>query len=97
MKMSLIKTSVIAITIVLSISITIAPVYQQMQAQQQQVPDKDCAFNPNGLAKCKPDPTTGKCPSGFSANDKGNCFPKGPCPTGYTKLDNDESDKCFKK
>jgi hypothetical protein len=60
-------------------------------------PDKDCAFNPNGLAKCKPDPTTGKCPSGFSANDKGNCFPKGPCPTGYTRPDNDESGKCFKK
>jgi|1186.fasta_scaffold09363_2 hypothetical protein len=59
-------------------------------------PDKDCAFNPNGLAKCKPDLTTGKCPSGFSANDKGNCFPKGPCPTGYARLDNDESGKCFR-
>jgi hypothetical protein len=94
MKMSLIKTFIIVV--VLSISISIAA-YQQTQAQQQQVPDKDCAFNPNGLAKCKPDPTTGKWPSGFSANDKGNCFPKGPCPTGYAKLDNDESGKCFKK
>lgn len=94
MKMSLIKTFIIAV--VLSISIPIAA-YQQTQAQQQQVPDKDCAFNPNGLAKCKPDPTTGKCPSGFSANDKWNCFTKGPCPTGYAKLDNDESGKCFKK
>jgi len=95
MKMSLTKTLVIVV--VLSISITIAPAYHQAQAQQQQVPDKDCAFNPNGLAKCKPDPTTGKCPSEFSANDKGNCFPKGPCPTGYTRPDNDESGQCFKK
>jgi hypothetical protein len=94
MKMSLIKTFIIAV--VLSIGISIAA-YQQTQAQQQQVPDKDCAFNPNGLAKCKPDPTTGKCSSGFSANDNGNCFPKGPCPTGYARLDNDESGKCFKK
>lgn len=91
--MSLIKTLVIVV--VLSISMTVAPAYQQTQAQQ--VPDKDCAFNPNGLSKCKPDPTTGKCPSGFSANDKGNCFPKGPCPTGYTRPDNGESGKCFKK
>jgi hypothetical protein len=90
--MSLIKTLVIAV--VLSICISIAE-YQQTQAQQ--VPDKDCAFNPDDLAKCKPDQTTGKCPSGFSTNDKGNCFPKGPCPTGYTRPDNDESGKCFKK
>jgi hypothetical protein len=94
MKMSLIKTVVIAV--LLSISITVAPAYQQTQAQQQQVPDKDCAFNPDGLAKCKPDPTTGKCPSGFSTNDKGNWFPKGPCPTGFTRSDNDESGKCFR-
>jgi hypothetical protein len=93
MKMSLIKTLVIAV--VLSISITAA--YQQTLAQQQQVPDKDCAFNPDGLAKCKPDQATGKCPSGFSANDKGNCFPKGPCHTGYARPDSDESGKCFKK
>ncbi|HEY7080243.1 MAG TPA: hypothetical protein VH500_11110 [Nitrososphaeraceae archaeon] len=92
--MSLIKTLLIAV--VLSISIALVG-YQQTQARQQQVPDKDCAFNPNGLAKCKPDPTTSKCPSGFSANDKGNCFPKGPCPTGYTRPDNDESGQCFKK
>jgi hypothetical protein len=58
-------------------------------------PDSDCFFNPNGLAKCKPDPITGKCPSGFSANDKGNCFPKGPCPSGYVRKDNDESGTCF--
>lgn len=57
-------------------------------------PDSDCFFNPNGLAKCKPD-INGKCPSGFSANDKGNCFPKGPCPTGYARKDNDESGTCF--
>jgi hypothetical protein len=59
-------------------------------------PDSDCFFNPNGLAKCKPDHTTGKCPSGFSANDKGNCFPKGPCPAGYARKDNDESGTCFR-
>jgi hypothetical protein len=57
-------------------------------------PDSDCFFNPNGLAKCKPD-INGKCPAGFSANDKGNCFPKGPCPTGYARKDNDESGTCF--
>jgi hypothetical protein len=68
----------------------------RLPVAQTAKPDKDCAFNPDGLAKCKPDPTTGKCPSGFSANDKGNCFPKGPCPTGYARLDNDESGKCFR-
>ena len=57
-------------------------------------PDSGCFFNPNGLAKCKPD-INGKCPAGFSANDKGNCFPKGPCPTGYARKDNDESGTCF--
>ena len=36
------------------------------QQQPTSTPDKDCAFNPS-LAKCAPDPTTGKCPSGFSA------------------------------
>lgn len=39
-------------------------------------PDSDCFFNPNGFSNCIPNPITGKYPSGFSANDNGNSFPK---------------------
>jgi hypothetical protein len=58
-------------------------------------PDKDCAFNPDGLDKCKPD-KDGNCPPGFSHNESNNCFPTGPCPKGFGRLDDDESGKCVK-
>ena len=60
-----------------------------------QTPDKGCAFHPES-PKCMPD-KDGNCPSGFSHNSKGNCFPSGPCPGGFGRDDNDESGKCFAK
>ena len=60
-----------------------------------QTPDKGCAFHPES-PKCMPD-KDGNCPSGFSHNSKGNCFPSGPCPGGFGRHDNDESGKCFPK
>jgi hypothetical protein len=56
-------------------------------------PDQGCAFNP-GSPSCKPD-KFGNCPPGFGHNDKGNCFPRGRCPSGVGRHDNDESGKCF--
>ena len=79
--------------VIVAMAIALATTEAASISAQQQVPDKDCAFDPNGLAKCKSD-VNGKCPSGFSANDKGNCFPKGPCPTGYARKDNDEISVC---
>jgi len=61
----------------------------------KQGPDKDCAFNPDGLDKCKPD-KNGNCPPGFGHNESGNCFPNGPCPKGYARHDEDESGRCFR-
>jgi hypothetical protein len=57
-------------------------------------PDKDCAFDPDVLAKCKPD-NNGQCPPGFSHNAHDNCFPNGKCPPGFSRQDEDESGKCF--
>lgn len=54
--------------------------------------DFNCHFHPND---CKPD-VPGQCPGGFSSNDKGNCFPSGPCPPGFGRHDDDESGTCFK-
>ena len=68
---------------------------QQQQQQQQSIPDRTCAFNPDGLAKCKPD-SQDNCPAGFSLNESGKCFFSGKCPPGSTRRDNDESGKCFK-
>lgn len=56
-------------------------------------PDKGCAFHPDS-PKCKPD-NGGNCPTGFSHNENGNCFPSGKCPNGSSRHDNDESGKCF--
>lgn len=53
-----------------------------------------CAFNPDKLDQCKPD-SNGNCPKGFSHNESGNCFPSGPCPTGFFRKTDDESGKCF--
>ena len=60
-----------------------------------QTPDASCDFHPNA-AKCAPD-KDGNCPPGFSHNDKGNCHPSGPCPTGFFRHTDDESGKCFHK
>ncbi|MGB0027322.1 MAG: hypothetical protein WBP64_10815, partial [Nitrososphaeraceae archaeon] len=59
-----------------------------------QTPDKSCAFHPES-PKCMPD-KDGNCPSGFSHNSKGNCFPSGSCPAGFGRHDNDENGKCFR-
>jgi hypothetical protein len=56
-------------------------------------PDFECTFNPND-EHCKPD-AEGKCPAGFAHNSQNNCFPRGPCPTGYSRRDNDETGTCF--
>lgn len=56
-------------------------------------PDASCDFHPNA-DKCKPD-ANGNCPPGFSHNDKGNCHPSGPCPSGFHRVTDDESGTCF--
>lgn len=58
-------------------------------------PTDKCAFNPDS-PNCKPDPVTGKYPPGFSHNVHDNCFPSGPCPSGFGRHDNDKSGKCFR-
>ncbi|HET7345595.1 MAG TPA: hypothetical protein VFJ05_06960 [Nitrososphaeraceae archaeon] len=56
---------------------------------------RDCAFNPDTLAQCKPD-TAGNCPQGFSHNIHNNCIPD-KCPSGFVRHDNDETGQCFAK
>jgi hypothetical protein len=55
-------------------------------------PDNDCLFNPS-LPKCKPPPGQ-DCPEGFLMNEDGNCFPDKPCPSGYERLEDDETGTC---
>jgi hypothetical protein len=58
--------------------------------------DKDkpsiCYFDPDDKA-C--DPEDGKCPPGFGFNDDDRCIPHGECPKGYTRLDDDETGRCY--
>jgi hypothetical protein len=61
-------------------------------AMPQVSPDDDCLFNPS-LPKCAP--IEGKCPSGFLMNENEQCFPNKPCPSGFTKLDEDETGTCY--
>jgi hypothetical protein len=35
--------------------------------------------------RCKPDPLTGKCSTGFSMNVYEHCFPKKSCAKGFEK------------
>jgi hypothetical protein len=56
-------------------------------------PDQDCLFDP-GLPKCVPGPD-GKCPDGFAMNEDGQCFPRGGCPHGYHRVEDDESGRCI--
>jgi hypothetical protein len=56
------------------------------------VPDDDCLFNP-ALPKCAP--VAGKCPPAFLMNEEEQCFPDKPCPSGFTKLDEDETGTCY--
>jgi hypothetical protein len=45
--------------------------------------------------KCKPDPITGKCPTGFSMNVYEHCFPNIRCPKGFENHDEDETGTCY--
>ena len=56
-------------------------------------PDEDCLFDPS-MPKCAPD-ENGKCPEGFGMNEDGQCFPRGGCPDGYHRVDDDESGRCI--
>jgi predicted transcriptional regulator len=57
-----------------------------------QGPDRDCFFAPD-LPKCAP--IDGRCPDGFGFNEDGQCIPHGDCPDGYSRVDDDETGKCF--
>lgn len=56
-------------------------------------PDFECHFHPNDK-HCAPD-ANGNCPPGFAHNQQGNCHPSGPCPTGFSRHDDDETGTCF--
>lgn len=52
-----------------------------------------CYFDPS-LDECKP--VGGKCLPGFTFNEDRQCIPIGKCPSGYGRLDDDETGKCYK-
>jgi len=56
-------------------------------------PDRDCLFDPS-MPKCAQD-ENGHCPSGFAMNEDGQCFPRGGCPDGYYRADDDETGRCI--
>ena len=58
---------------------------------QRIAPDDDCLFDP-ALPKCAP--IAGKCPLGFLMNEEAQCFPDKPCPSGFTRLEEDETGAC---
>ncbi len=60
-------------------------VKQQPDQQQAAKPDDSCLFHPEQM-KCKPDPITGKCQSGFSMNVNQHCYPDKPCPNGFESM-----------
>ena len=53
---------------------------------------KICAVNTEDK-RCTPDPKKG-CPPGFGTNEAGQCFPLGPCPSGYHRANDDETGRC---
>jgi hypothetical protein len=53
---------------------------------------KICTFNPDDK-RCTPDPKKG-CPPGFGTNEDGQCFPRGDCPDGYHRANDDETGRC---
>ena len=66
---------------------------QPPQPSRQRIsPDDDCLFKP-ALPKCTP--IAGKCPPGFLMNEEEQCFPDKPCPPGFSKLDEDETGRCY--
>jgi hypothetical protein len=64
---------------------------KQPAAVDRDLPDNECLFNPS-LEKCAP--IGDRCPAGFLKNEDQNCFPDKPCPSGYTKIDDDETGTC---
>ena len=66
---------------------------QQLRLRQQinsqsyklQPDDTRASFHPEQM-KCKPDPITGKCQSGFSMNVNQHCYPDKPCPNGFESM-----------
>jgi hypothetical protein len=62
-------------------------------------PDKSreeiCRFTPSHPI-CSPN-EDGECGEGFAMNEDGNCFPRGDCPQGYARPNDDESGACIEK
>jgi hypothetical protein len=52
-----------------------------------------CYFKPNDADECKP--VDGKCPNNWPMNEAGNCHPGGKCPTGFERVDDDETGTCY--
>ena len=64
---------------------------KQPATLDRDLPDDECLFDPS-LEKCAP--IGDRCPAGFLMNEDQNCFPDKPCPSGYTKIDDDETGTC---
>jgi hypothetical protein len=86
----------VAVGLGLTVSQSESFVMAHSGSNNNKTPDKQCAFHPDTLKKCHPD-KDGNCPSGFSRNESGNCFPSGKCPKGFERHDDDESGRCFHK
>ena len=54
-----------------------------------------CRFTPSHPI-CTPD-ENGSCGEGFAMNEDGQCFPRGDCPDGYTRPNDDETGACISK
>jgi hypothetical protein len=52
-----------------------------------------CRFTPNHPI-CAPG-EDGECDEGFAMNEDGNCFPRGDCPDGYHRANDDETGACI--
>jgi hypothetical protein len=52
-----------------------------------------CYFKPNDAEECKP--VNGTCPNNWPMNEAGNCHPGGKCPSGFERVDDDETGTCY--
>lgn len=52
-----------------------------------------CRFTPSHPI-CAPN-EDGECDEGFAMNEDGNCFPRGDCPDGYHRANDDETGACI--
>jgi len=73
----------------------------EAEEEEEEEEDKDkeepsiCYFDQT-KEECQPD-ENGNCPNDWPLNGDGNCHPGGKCPTGFIRVDDDETGTCYEE